>query len=92
MRVSLHCGRLDWREHWDELESWQLDEWMEFNRVESFGDERADERFAFLFASLAQWFGGDVQPADLRYLDRDNKAATVTVESSKANIRKAMGG
>ena len=101
MKLAKEFGRADWRNFVDGLTRRQLFEWLAFFELEGFTEERADMRFAHVFATLLTKFTGqDANTRDFLYMDEvyseagSNHDGTQgpTVEATMLNMRKAMGG
>lgn len=48
----------------DQLQPEQLDEWLAYDSIEPFGEERADLRSALAASALCNTWGAETMPAD----------------------------
>mgnify|MGYP006410745055 FL=1 len=62
MRLSLACGRTDWRQFLDEMTPEQLDEFAALDVVEGTGINRVCDVLALGFTALCRAWGSSAEP------------------------------
>lgn len=67
----------------DNMSSREFAEWMAYNRLEPFGDLRADYRSGMLAALVAQAFGADAKPEDFMLLDQREDKHSIDASVSR---------
>ncbi len=76
----------------DELSWEQLEELRAFARIEGYGEDRADARFAFMLSVLCAHFGVEASPESFLYQDQpEEEAPKESPEITAARVAAAIG-
>ena len=94
LRLALAMGRVDVDVMLDGIEERQLMEWMAYDRLQPFGDDRADLRSALAASAFCNSMGAKTKPLDFMPFagpgaeqDAEQQIATARTIASAAGAR-----
>lgn len=61
MRLSLACGRHDWRAVWDELTPEEWDEWVAFDELDGIANQKLEHIMAIGFSIISRQLGSELE-------------------------------